>query len=107
MSQLDNACKLVDSNGVSILTLKGKVKITEATCLKELLIEAVNEGNPIRVDMSELEDIDITMIQLLFSARNKAATFDLEFNIFPISVQTKELLRTSGVLYELFNPNNV
>ena len=106
MSQLDTPCKLVNSKGVSILTLKGKVKIAEATYLKKLLIEAVNESNPIRVDMSDLEDIDITTIQLLFSARNKAATLDVEFNLFPISSKVKELLRSSGVLYELFNPTS-
>ena len=102
MSTKNDPCHLVKSNDVSILTLQNSVKIQQARVLKMLLLDAIEVGKPIRLDMHGLTNLDVTTIQLIYAAKTKAQNSDLEFNIFPISEPAKEILRTSGALYEIF-----
>ena len=101
MSQIDDPCQVVKSETASVVTLKNKISIVQATTLKELLIDAITEGKPVRVDMSAVSDVDVTTIQLLYAAKNKAIASNVDFNIFPISEPAKEILRLSGALYEV------
>ena len=103
MSQSDGNCQLTKTKDVSLIYLKSSVRIQQAATLKTILIEAINEKKAIRIDMSEIKEIDVTTIQLLYAAKNKAFTNNIDFNIFPISEQVKDELRASGALFELFN----
>lgn len=56
------------------ITIKwtGTAGIEEAKSLHANLLEAFKKNNNILLDISELEDIDITGIQLIISARKEA-----------------------------------
>ncbi|MCM1322237.1 MAG: STAS domain-containing protein [Bacteroides sp.] len=50
------------------LKLKGSQTINEADTVKEMLLSALSEKySGVSIDISELEDIDISVYQLLFS----------------------------------------
>ena len=106
MSKSDGPCQLIKSKNLSLIELKNSVKITQAADFKILLIEAIKENKSIRIDMSALNDLDVTTIQLLFAAKNKALANQIDFNMFPISESVKETFRFSGVLHEIFSSTN-
>jgi len=51
---------------------RGTVGIEQAHKLKDELIEAFNKNSEIRLDISKVEDIDITGIQIIVAARKEA-----------------------------------
>lgn len=105
MSKLKSPCRLEEVNGVSLVTLKGELKIPQAEALKTVLIDAAGSGKPIRIDLSAIENLDVAIIQLLWAVKNKAAQKNLDFDISPISKKGREALKRSGALSE-FLPTN-
>jgi anti-anti-sigma regulatory factor len=56
----------------SIVRVERECTVTSATELKELLLQALASGTRIDVDLSAVEEIDVTALQLLWAARNQA-----------------------------------
>ncbi|WP_019026928.1 STAS domain-containing protein [Colwellia piezophila] len=103
MSKSDSPCHLKKCKDLSLITLTNSVIIQHATEFKTILIEAINEKKNIRIDMSALNKLDVTTIQLLFAAKNEALANNVGIDIFPISESVKEILRSSGVFHEMFS----
>ncbi|MBQ3671762.1 MAG: STAS domain-containing protein [Treponema sp.] len=55
-----------------ILKWQGTVGIEQAHAVSKALLEAINTHDDVRLDISEVEDIDITGIQIIISARKEA-----------------------------------
>ena len=103
MPESDAPCHLNKYKDLSLITLKNSVIIPHATEFKAILIDAMSEKKNIRIDMSALTKIDVTTIQLIFSAKNTALANNIGIDIFPISEQVKEVLRSSGLYHEIFS----
>ena len=52
----------------SVLRLEGGIDITCAADLKRLLLEALASGKDLQLDLERVTDLDVTAIQLLWSA---------------------------------------
>lgn len=55
-----------------ILKWQGTVGIEQAHAVSKELLSAINSSDDVRLDVSEVEDIDITGIQIIVSARKEA-----------------------------------
>lgn len=103
MSQVNSPVQLLKSASTSLIKLTGEINILQAAALKDVLIEVASGTKPIRIDMSMLDELDVTTIQLLCSAKNKAIVNGLDFDISPISENGREFIKCSGALYEFIS----
>ena len=55
----------------SIIRLEGELTVTSAAELKQVLLEAFSEGD-LQLDLERAEEIDITVMQLLWAAGREA-----------------------------------
>lgn len=55
-----------------VIRLEGESTVTSAAELKNLLLEGLASGNDLRVDLEQAEEIDITVMQLLWAAGREA-----------------------------------
>ncbi|MBQ0052692.1 MAG: STAS domain-containing protein [Treponema sp.] len=60
---------------------QGTAGIEQAHSLQEELLKAFNKSNRVLLDISEVEDIDITGIQLIIAARKEADATEKAFFI--------------------------
>ncbi len=56
----------------SLIRLEGEFTVTSATELKERLLECLAAGNNLLLDLERAEEIDITLLQLLWAAGREA-----------------------------------
>ena len=56
-----------------LVHLDGPVNITSAADLKKLLLQALESGKDLRVDLELATELDVTILQLLWAAERKAA----------------------------------
>jgi anti-anti-sigma regulatory factor len=65
--------------GKQILKLEGAVTIRYARQLSEMLVEGLEDGNPVvGVDTAGLEDIDTSILQILCSLRKSVPTLSFD-----------------------------
>jgi len=101
MTQIESCCQLFEEPERTIITLQGDVNILQAGELKGLLLKAIGRGKSIQVDMSALDELDVTAIQLMCAAKKQADNGKFGFNIAPLSESAKSLIGYSGMLKEL------
>jgi anti-anti-sigma regulatory factor len=56
-----------------LIRLEGRVTLTSAAELKEVLLEWLSAGKNLELDLEPAEEIDITIMQLLWAAGREAA----------------------------------
>jgi len=56
----------------SVIRLEGESTMSSAAELKGLLLEGLASGNDLRLDLERVEEIDITVMQLLWAAGREA-----------------------------------
>jgi anti-anti-sigma regulatory factor len=61
----------VDDN--TVLRLQGTCTVTCVAEMKTLVLEGLATGNPLTVDLEAAEEIDITILQLLWTVGREAA----------------------------------
>jgi anti-sigma B factor antagonist len=59
--------------GSWLIRLEGQVTVTSAAELKERLLEWLAAGKNLELDLESAEEIDITILQLLWAAAREAA----------------------------------
>ena len=64
-----------------LITLKGEVNIFCAAELKKSLMEALESGKELRVDLEGVTEVDITALQLLRAAENAATASGTGFTV--------------------------
>ena len=55
-----------------MIRLAGEFTLTSAAELKNLLLQGLASGNDLRLDLEQAEEIDITVMQLLWAAGREA-----------------------------------
>ena len=55
-----------------MIRLAGELTLTSAAELKNLLLQGLATGNDLRLDLEQAEEIDITVMQLLWAAGREA-----------------------------------
>lgn len=63
----------VPENPDWLVRLEGRITLTAAPELQTLLVDGLVSGKPMELDLSRVTEIDITALQLLWSARREAA----------------------------------
>ena len=80
-----------------VLGISGKCTVEHATALREGLLEAVGTGRPLALDISGVEDADITFLQLLLAT---AQTLDRNGRTLvrrgPMAAAAKQAAKVSG-----------
>ena len=90
------------------LTVKGNCLIQELEPLVKSLGELVeSDRNAIQLDLSQVESIDTSGIQLLVSSRNGALARGKTFIIESMSETVREALQISGLQQIFENPEKV
>jgi anti-anti-sigma regulatory factor len=56
-----------------LIRLEGRITVTCAAELKELLLEWLSSGKDLELDLERAEEIDITVMQLLWAAARDSA----------------------------------
>ena len=56
----------------SLIRLEGEFSVTSAAELKGLLLEGLGSGKHLLLDLAQAEEIDITLMQLLWAAGREA-----------------------------------
>jgi len=56
-----------------LITLEGRLTVTSAAELKEMLLEWLSSGKDLELDLERVEEIDITVLQLLWAAARDGA----------------------------------
>jgi anti-anti-sigma regulatory factor len=56
----------------SLIRLEGEFTVTSAAELKDMLLEGATSGNELLLDLERAEEIDITLLQLLWAAGREA-----------------------------------
>jgi anti-anti-sigma regulatory factor len=65
------ALTLAQDGVLSHLVLEGSVSIAEAAELKAMLLEALDSGLGLRIDLEKARDLDICVLQLLWCAERQ------------------------------------
>jgi anti-anti-sigma factor len=101
------AVALEESGSLNVLRLEGGIDIASAAELKELLVKALEPGKELRVALGGVTDLDVTAVQLLWAARQKACAAGVGFT-FTDSLPEALLgtLNQAGFQSSLFFENN-
>jgi len=61
--------------------LEGGFTVTSATELKQVLLEGLTAGMDLHLDLERIEDFDVTIMQLLWTAGRAAAQTGVKFAV--------------------------
>ncbi len=95
--------QLIKQKDDSVIILRDVINIYHGESLKILLLAAIAHRQNIIVNMADLNEIDLTIMQLLISTKITAATHGLSLTLYPVSDQAKHFLDLSALSFELLN----
>jgi anti-anti-sigma regulatory factor len=78
-----------------ILLMEGDFNMTSAPALKGTLLEGLASGKELKLDLERVGDIDITLLQLLWSAERDAARAGSGF-VSRVSPTAAAIARAAG-----------
>jgi anti-anti-sigma factor len=82
-----------DQNGVpKVMQLSGSLNVDRASGLQKELSSALGEADHVLVDLSGVEEIDLSALQILYAARRSAAAAGKEFHLIG-SIPSKAVKR--------------
>jgi anti-anti-sigma factor len=88
------------SNSPSLINLEGEINIRCAAELKELLLQALTREGALHIDLSATTEVDITTLQLLWTAQREAREAGKEFLLNgPISKTVATAIKHSGLQF--------
>jgi anti-anti-sigma regulatory factor len=70
---------LEQTESSTILQLQGTVDIASAAELKQILIDALGSGKPVRASLANATGLDVTAVQLLHAAERAALAAQTDF----------------------------
>jgi len=71
-----------------LIKLEGQITVTSALQLKELLVEWLSAGKDLDLDLEHAEEVDVTIMQLLWAAAREAARTGGKIVAHPSSAAT-------------------
>lgn len=88
---------------VGYIGIKGELTIYTAAALQKLLLDALNAGSKVEIDLSEVCEMDCAGLQLLLAAKREAARQGKPVHISgssPLAHELLELCALSGIIDE-------
>jgi anti-anti-sigma factor len=82
---------LIEAETQCVIRMEGDVDIANAAELKTMLIAAISSGKEVQIDLEGASDLDVTAVQLLWSAAREAGKAGSSF----AAVHVPEVLRSS------------
>jgi hypothetical protein len=87
------------SSGKNTISFTGEVAISNIGAARDDLDAALRQDGPVVVDIAAVDETDLTFIQLIESARRKAAATGRDFRLrHPAGGAVLEVLRRGGFL---------
>jgi anti-anti-sigma factor len=86
---------------VGHIGIKGELNIYTAAALQQLLLDALNAGSQVEVDLSEVGEMDCAGLQLLIAARREAARQGKPLRLTassPVVLELLDLCAQSGII---------
>lgn len=80
-----------DGGSAIRLSPEGSLGIDRAAALRVSLLEAFEKGGPVELDLSAVDDVDLSCVQLLYAARREAVERKLSFHL--VGSLAKRLVR--------------
>jgi ABC-type transporter Mla MlaB component len=88
------------SNSPSRISLEGEINIRCAAELKEFLLQALTREGALHIELSTATEVDITALQLLWTAQREAREAGKEFLLNgPISETVAAAIKHSGLQF--------
>jgi len=84
----------VNSDGSTTITVKGSLSIESSSELRQVLAEALDEAPQVNLNVTELENIDLTSLQVICSGCKSASSMGRGFDCE--SVQMPECISATG-----------
>lgn len=103
MATASESCFIKQLPDETVIFLKDTVNIRHCDHLQTLLLQAIECNKRLRIDMSELMDLDLSILQLLHATKKTADNQSLSFAIEPINEQSQSIIFSSHMLDELIN----
>lgn len=101
MSEENKSCYLIQEKDTTVVFLKETIDIRHSDELKTILLQALAFKLQLRIDLSNLNELDLSTLQLLYAAKKSADNEGISFTISPVSQAAKTIIKTSHVLDEL------
>lgn len=84
-----------------MLKLEGKLVLANAEELRQLLLTLLPDSRSVRIVLQQVEEIDLPFLQLLWSARNTAASLAKNFCVEGTLSDEQQMLLASAGLHNL------
>ncbi len=88
---------LKDGETTSVIRLEGDNDIAGAEEMKTIMITAIASGKEVQVDLEGTTDLDVTVVQLLWSASREAEKSATSFSLLHIPDSVRSALRDMGI----------
>ena len=72
---------LEQSEALNVISLEGLIDIACAAELKQMLLQALESKDEVRVSMENATDLDVTAVQLLWAAAREAKVSGVELTL--------------------------
>lgn len=86
-----------DKDGQALLELEDSISVYEAAVVRDKLVAFMDASESLRIDLSKLEDCDITGIQLLYSAKKTAEDKGKSFSVTGASPAVVDVMARAGI----------
>jgi len=101
MPEGSESCYLMQEKDTTVVFLKETIDIRHSEELKTILLQALSFEKQLRIDLSGLNDLDLSTLQLLYATKKSADNKNILFVISPISESAKSIIEASHILDEL------
>ena len=89
-------------NSIAKLDLEGNLGIEKAASLRLRILEELRGGRTVEIDLSAVDDIDLSCLQVLYAARREAARLGGSFALRGVlSRRIVKRLKSSGFVLAL------
>ncbi len=99
--EVNNYCYLMQEKDATVIYLKEIINIRHSEELKKTLLQALSFKKQLRVDLRDLNELDLSTLQLLYAAKKSADNEGILFIISPVSESAKAIIEASHILDEL------
>lgn len=87
----------VTENGVCKASADGELTIYVANDFKEKISQCVNDADSLSLDLSKVEEIDTTCLQLLMQTKQACETANKSFAITQVSPAIEDVIHLCGI----------
>jgi anti-anti-sigma factor len=98
--------QIKNDDGSAVITLSGNLTISNSEKIQHSLIEAFKLSINISIEINEIENIDLSFIQLIYSLSKESKNFGKNINITSKLNEDMRLLIENAGFSKLLNSQN-